>query len=81
MKHDVGAAAAAEVAAVSGGEVGDLPPSRCPKEGVDMERSESAGDGQAVQVCHRDERENIYQYITGLFLENPWRLLYERIVL
>ncbi|CBJ49084.1 hypothetical protein Esi_0139_0019 [Ectocarpus siliculosus] len=50
MKHDVGAAAAAaEVAAVNGGAVGDLPPSRCPKEGVDMERSGSAGDGRAVQ--------------------------------
>ncbi|CAB1102781.1 unnamed protein product [Ectocarpus sp. CCAP 1310/34] len=59
MKHDVGAAAAAaaaaaaEVAAVNGGAVGDLPPSRCPKEGVSMERSGSAGDGRAVQ-CWRD---------------------------
>ncbi|CAN0147734.1 unnamed protein product, partial [Ectocarpus sp. 8 AP-2014] len=53
MKHDVGATAAAEVAAVNGGAVGDLPPARCAKEGVDMERSGSAGDGRAVQ-CWRD---------------------------
>ncbi|CAM9196192.1 unnamed protein product, partial [Ectocarpus sp. 4 AP-2014] len=53
LKHDVGAAAAARVAAVNGGAAGDLPPSRCPKEGVDMERSGSAGDGRAVQ-CWRD---------------------------
>ncbi|CAM9639038.1 unnamed protein product [Ectocarpus sp. 12 AP-2014] len=53
MKHDVGTAAGAEVAAANGGAVGDLPPSRYPKEGVDMERSGSAGDGRAVQ-CWRD---------------------------
>ncbi|CAM9597072.1 unnamed protein product, partial [Ectocarpus sp. 13 AM-2016] len=53
MKNDVGAAAGAEVATVNGGAVRDLPPSRYPKEGVDMERSGSAGDGRAVQ-CWRD---------------------------
>lgn len=71
------AAAAEEVAAVNVGATGDLPPSRCVKEGVDMERSGSAGDGRAVQVCHRDEREKCS---AGLFLESSWGLLCERLV-